>query len=86
MPLNYNAIRRIARDIHLDAQFATNLAYGDPAIIHKLFKEFIDEGASVNFDVVDTYDTERRQFYKAHIDATLDVIMDTIRKEYPDAV
>lgn len=86
MQLNFKAIRRIARDIHLDAQLATNMAYGDPAIIHKLFKEFIEKGASVNFDVVDTYDTERRLFYKDTIGATLDLIADTIRQEYTDAV
>ena len=86
MPLNFKAIRRIARDIHLDAQIATNMAYGDPAIIHKLFNEFIKEGASVNFGVVDTYDTERRQFYIDHIGATLDLIADTIHREYADAV
>lgn len=82
MPLNYKAIRRIARDIHLDAQFATNMTYGDPAIIHNLFKD----GATININIADIYDTERLEFYKNHISNTLDDIMDTIRKEYADAV
>lgn len=84
--LNYNAIRRIARDVRHDAQEVTNMAYGDPAIIHNLFKKFATSGATVDLSVVDEYDRDRAQFYKAHIKSTLDVIEDTIRKEYPDAV
>lgn len=84
--LNYNAIRKIARDIHHDAQEVTNMAYGDPAIIHSLFKKFATSGATVDLGVVDEYDMERKRFYEAHIHSTLDVILDTIRKECPDAV
>jgi hypothetical protein len=90
--LNYNAIRRIARDIHHDAQEVTNMAYGDPAIIHSLFERFATPGATVN-----EYDMERKRFYEAHIHSTpdalqntvhstLDALLNTVPKECPDAV